>query len=116
MISLLILFLSGTCSAAASIFLRLAGQMSPVVPAGITATLAMPGLYYRGYAVVAYSLGFILYALALRTVKLNVAYSFMVSVTLLEILLFGVATGDTLTIRSLCGAGFLIMGVYLLYA
>ncbi|CAB3727264.1 DMT family transporter [Paraburkholderia rhynchosiae] len=108
------LFLSGTCSALASILLRLAGQ---VVVSSDVLVLGMNGrpLLYRLGAIGAYGAGFAFYALALRRVQLSVAYPLMVAVTILEIVMFGVASGETISPRIVAGAGLLLVSVILLY-
>lgn len=110
----LYLFLSGTCSALASILLRLAGRV--VVHSDIL-ILGVSGrpLLYRLAAIGAYGAGFAFYALALKRVELSVAYPLMVAVTILEILLFGVASGEAVSLRILLGAGLLVVSVLLLY-
>lgn len=110
----IILLLSGTCSALASILLRLAGKVSAHSDVLVLGMGSRP-LIYRLAAIGAYGAGFVLYALALRRVELSVAYPLMVSVTILEILLFGVASGEAISLRTVAGAALLLVSVLLLY-
>jgi len=106
------LFLSGTCSASASILLRIAARVDN--DPSLFATGGRP-LLYRLAAIAAYGAGFGLYALALKRVELSVAYPLMVAVTILEILVFGVVAGEAVSPRIVAGAGFLLISVLLLY-
>ncbi|WP_244201122.1 DMT family transporter [Paraburkholderia rhynchosiae] len=78
--------------------------------------MAARPLFYRCGALGAYGAGFVLYAIALKRVELSVAYPMMVAVTILEILLFGIASGDGASLRTVAGAALLIASVLLLYA
>jgi small multidrug resistance pump len=111
-----ILLASGTCSALASVLLRLAGRGAAYHGAALP-WLATPlgPLLYRLAAIGAYGAGFVLYALALKRVELSIAYPLMVTVTILEILLFSAVLGETMSLRTLAGAAFLIVGIALLY-
>ncbi|WP_175944835.1 MULTISPECIES: SMR family transporter [unclassified Caballeronia] len=109
------LLLSGTCSALASILLRLAGTL-PASGHALVFGMEPRALIYRLGAIGAYGAGFVLYALALRRVELSVAYPLMVAVTILEIMLFGVVLGEAMSLRTLAGATLLIASVLLLYA
>ncbi|WP_429256538.1 ligand-binding protein SH3 [Paraburkholderia sp. GAS334] len=64
----------------------------------------------------AYGLGFIFYAIALKKIELSVAYPLMVGVTVFEIFVFGMMSNEALTLRTLTGAGFLLVGVVLLFS
>ncbi|WP_429345073.1 ligand-binding protein SH3 [Paraburkholderia sp. GAS42] len=64
----------------------------------------------------AYGLGFIFYAIALKKIELSVAYPLMVGVTVFEIFVFGMVSNEALTLRTLTGAGFLLVGVVLLFS
>jgi small multidrug resistance pump len=110
----IILLLSGTCSALASILLRLAGKVSAHSDVLVFGMGARP-LLYRLAAIGAYGAGFVFYALALKRVELSVAYPLMVAVTILEILLFGVASGEVMSLRTLAGAALLLVSVLMLY-
>lgn len=113
--SLMLLLLSGTCSAMASILLRVAGQLG-VAPDALAMTLFTRPMLLRAGALGAYGAGFLLYALALRKIELSVAYPLMVGVTLLEIFVFGLCNNEALTLKTLAGAGLLTAGVFLLYS
>ncbi|MEC5409839.1 ligand-binding protein SH3 [Paraburkholderia sp. MPAMCS5] len=72
-------------------------------------------LFYRLGALAAYAAGFAFYALALKRVQLSVAYPLMVAVTILEIVMFGVASGESISLRIVAAAGLLLASVMLLY-
>ncbi|HEY1996613.1 ligand-binding protein SH3 [Paraburkholderia sp.] len=112
---MILLLLSGTCSATASVLLRIAGQSTSELG---SATLALfdRAMLLRVGALGAYGMGFIFYALALKKIPLSVAYPFMVCVTLLEIFIVGVCINEAPTLKTLLGAGFLLAGVFLLYS
>ncbi|SAK69628.1 ligand-binding protein SH3 [Caballeronia ptereochthonis] len=109
------LLLSGSCSALASILLRLAGKL-PADSGALLFGLAARPMLYRFGALGAYGAGFLLYAIALKRVELSVAYPLMVAVTILEIMLFGVVLGEGASLRTIAGATLLIVSVLLLYA
>jgi small multidrug resistance pump len=114
--SFFLLFLAGTCGAAASILLRLAGRME--VAAGVPLNLAMlvsPAMLLRFAAVGAYGLGFVVYATALRRVELSIAYPLMVGITILEIFAFGLFAGEAMNLRTWLGAAMLVAAIGLLY-
>lgn len=103
----LLLAISGTCSALASIALKLAGN-----PAHTLTLLAGPMLI-RGGAVGAYGVGFVLYAWSLKTVPLTTAYPLMVAVTMGEVFLFGLVAGEALWWGNALGALLIAAGVAL---
>jgi multidrug transporter EmrE-like cation transporter len=113
--SYITLLLSGTCSALASILLRLAGKM-PADHGALLLSLATRPLLYRFGAICAYGAGFVLYAIALRRLELSIAYPLMVAVTILEITLVGVALGEAASLRTLTGVALLLLSVLLLFA
>ncbi|HZZ11987.1 MAG TPA: ligand-binding protein SH3 [Paraburkholderia sp.] len=113
--SILLLLISGSCSAIASILLRVASQYAVSSGNLITLLFERPNLM-RGAALGAYGIGFLLYAVALKRVELGVAYPVMVAVTVIELFLFSLWTGDGLTLRTVSGAALLIAGVWLLYS
>ena len=111
--SILLLMISGTCSAIASVLLRLAGQNDQ----GPLAFLAaLPPNFLRFGAIGAYGVGFLLYAVALKRIELSTAYPIMVAVTVLELFVFSVWSGDTLSLRTASGGALLIAGIYLIYS
>jgi small multidrug resistance pump len=110
--SIFLLLISGSCSAVASILLRLAGQAG-----GIPAMLAQaPPMVLRVAALGAYGVGFLLYAVALKRVELSIAYPVMVAVTVIELFVFSAWSGDTMSIRTASGAALLVAGVWLIYS
>ncbi|KAA1009771.1 ligand-binding protein SH3 [Paraburkholderia panacisoli] len=113
--SYITLLLSGSCSALASILLRLAGKM-PADNGAFLLSFATRPLLYRFGAIGAYGAGFVLYAIALKRVELSIAYPLMVAVTILEITLFGAALGEGASLRTLTGVALLLVSVLLLFA
>jgi small multidrug resistance pump len=113
--SYFLLISSGIMSALASVLLRIAGQM-PEASAATVAVLTSTPMLLRLGAIVAYGLGFILYALALRRIELSVAYPLMVGVAILAIFLYGLAGGDAVTLKSVIGAILIFSGILLLYS
>jgi small multidrug resistance pump len=113
----LFVFLSGTCSALASLLLRFAARL-PVGPDDLmlVAGLAAKPLALRLAALGAYGAGFAFYALALKQLELSIAYPMMVAITLVEILLFDAALGGGLSLRTATGAMLLLASVIVLYA
>jgi small multidrug resistance pump len=113
--SILLLLISGSCSAIASILLRVASQY--VIAGGDLATLvfARPTVL-RVSALGAYGVGFLLYALALKRIELSIAYPVMVAVTVVELFLFSLWSGDPPSLKTMSGAALLVAGVWLLYS
>ena len=114
--SYFLLISSGLMSAIASVLLRIAGQMSALnTDAGLAVVTSTPMLL-RIAAIAAYGLGFVLYALALRRIELSVAYPLMVGVAILAIFIYGLAGGDSVTLRSVIGAILIFSGILLMYS
>ncbi|MGF6777638.1 small multidrug resistance pump [Paraburkholderia sp. GAS334] len=111
---IIFLLLSGTCSATASVLLRIAGKS--VDDFSHLSALLNQAMLLRVGALGAYGLGFIFYAIALKKIELSVAYPLMVGVTVFEIFVFGMMSNEALTLRTLTGAGFLLVGVVLLFS
>lgn len=110
------LFLSGTCSALASVLLRVSGQMNVVGSGfGLASLMTMPNMLRLG-AIVAYGAGFVLYALALKRIELNIAYPLMVGIAILEIFGYGLLGGEAVSIRSVFGAALIMGGIFLIYS
>lgn len=112
---IIFLLLSGTFSAIASILLRIAGNSTEDFSHLSTALFDRPMLFRLG-ALCAYGIGFICYAVSLKKIELGMAYPLMVGITILEIFLFGLFSHEAITIRSVTGAGCLIVAMFLLYA
>ena len=107
------LFLSGTCSALASVLLRVSGQMSGA--GSLIGLMTTPNLL-RLAAIAAYGAGFVLYALALKRIELNIAYPLMVGIAILEIFGYGLIGGETVSVRSAFGAALIMGGIFLIYS
>ena len=114
--SFLTLFLSGSRGALASILLKIASQMGTATANGLQAPFLPAAVLFQGGALVSYGAGFALYAIALRNVKLSIAFPVMVGVTLLEILIFSLFIGESLSVRTMLGAGLLLAAIFLLHA
>ena len=111
----LMLFLSGSCSALASVLLRIAARMGTTNVAGLGDLASTPNLLRLG-AIFAYGAGFVLYAVALKRVELNVAYPLMVGIAILEIFAYGLLGGEVVSMRSVLGALLLMGGIVLIYS
>ena len=109
----LMLFLSGTMSAVASILLRIAGRTGGAE--SLATLITMPNLL-RVAAVAAYGTGFLLYAFALKHIELSIAYPLMVGVAMLEIFGYGLMGGDGVSTRSILGATLVMAGIWLIYS
>jgi len=114
--SYFMLFLSGSCSAFASILLRVAGQIPASAMRLDWASLASTPNLLRGGAVVAYGAGFVLYALALKRIELSVAYPLMVGIAILEIFGYGLLGGEAASVKSMMGALLVMAGIFLIYS
>ena len=112
---IIFLLLSGTCSATASLLLRSAGQLSMVGPQQAFMLFDRPMLL-RIAALGAYGAGFVFYALSLKKIELSVAYPLMVGVTIFLIFVASVLTNEAVTLRTLAGASFLLVGIVMLYS
>ena len=114
--SYFMLFLSGSCSALASVLLRISGQMPAGALAINWASLTSTPNLLRVGAIFAYGAGFVLYALALKRIELNIAYPLMVGIAILEIFGYGLLGGETVSVRSTVGAVLIMSGVFLIYS
>lgn len=108
-------FLSGTCSALASLLLRFAGRLPITSHDLLIAGFSAKPLALHLAALGAYGAGFAFYALALKQLDLSIAYPMMVAITLVEILLFDAALGGGLSLRVATGAMLLLASVIVLY-
>jgi small multidrug resistance pump len=77
---------------------------------------AMPSTLLRVAALGAYGVGFLLYAVALKRVELSIAYPVMVAVTVIELFLFSLWSGDAMSLKTASGAALLVAGVWLIYS
>ncbi len=111
----LMLFLSGSCSALASVLLRIAARMGTTNMTSLGDIASTPNLLRLG-AIFAYGAGFVLYAVALKRVELNVAYPLMVGIAILEIFAYGLLGGEVVSMRSVLGALLLMGGIVLIYS
>lgn len=105
------LILSGACSVAASVALKLVGAASAQAAAPSLLAQALP---YLG-AIGAYGLGFGFYALALRQLDLTLAYPLMVAFAIAGLFVYGLVSGtETITALRMAGAAFIAIGVFLI--
>jgi small multidrug resistance pump len=104
----LLLALSGTCSAVASLLLKIAGSPAAALP------LLIGPLGVRACAVGFYGMGFVMYAWSLKTLPLTTAYPVMVAVTITEVFLFGMLGGERIWYGNLLGAALIAAGVALI--
>jgi small multidrug resistance pump len=111
-LSIIFLLISGSCSAIASILLRIAGRTGE----HSVMLAAMPPTLLRVAALGAYGVGFLLYAVALKRVELSIAYPVMVAVTVIELFLFSLWSGDVMSLKTASGAALLVAGVWLIYS
>lgn len=109
MYSFIPLIASGLCSSVASIFLRLAGTQKVQPDFWLFGPTGL-----RLAAVGAYGVGFVLYAVALRRLPVNVAYPFMVAVTVISLAIYGGFVEHSVQARQLAGGIAIIFGVWLL--
>jgi small multidrug resistance pump len=112
---IIFLLLSGTFSAVASILLRVAGTSTEQFSHLTSALLDRPMLFRLG-ALCAYAIGFVCYSVSLKRIELSVAYPLMVGITILEIFIFGFFNDEVVTLRSVAGAGCLMVAMFLLYS
>lgn len=107
------LVLSGLCSVAASIALKIAANTSNTNQT--ISILSIQGAFPYICAMVFYGLGFGLYALALKKLDLSLAYPLMVGISILGILAYGVLSGNELVSSSrIAGALLVMVGIFLL--
>lgn len=107
------LTLSGLCSVAASVALKIAANTSNSnQPISI---LSIQGAFPYLCAIVFYGWGFGLYALALKKLDLSLAYPLMVGISILGILAYGILSGSELMTSSrIAGALLVLAGIFLL--
>ncbi|CAG9255662.1 ligand-binding protein SH3 [Paraburkholderia unamae] len=112
---IIFVLLSGTFSAVASILLRIAAR-SPENFSRLTVALLDRPMQLRLGAICAYGFGFVCYAISLKKIELSIAYPLMVGITILEIFVYGLLNNEVATARSMTGAAFLIVAMFLLYS
>lgn len=101
------LFFSALCSAIASVLLKYPDKV------GILALSTNPVLI-KFPAIIFYGAGFVLYSLGLKDIDVSKAYPVMVSFAILQVLLFGLFFGESITIKMIIGATFVIIGILLI--
>lgn len=107
----LTLLLSSIASAAASVLLKLAADLSPD-SARILQLLGGVGLKIG--AVGCYGIGFIFYSISLKWLQLQVAYPIMVGLTILLLFAYGFALAQSVSPMSVLGAIFVCIGVFII--
>lgn len=101
------LFFSALCSAIASVLLKYPDKV------GILALSTNPVLI-KFPAIIFYGAGFVLYSLGLKDIDVSKAYPVMVSFAILQVLLFGLFFGESITIKMILGTAFVIIGILLI--
>lgn len=105
-----LIVVSALCSAVASIFLKIGAVR---VSGGHHSVFDV--LHFYLAAVLAYGLGFIAYALALRSGTVSQIYPSMVGVTMLLIFLWNAYSGfEIISMRGVVGSILVVLGIYLL--
>ncbi|MBU9249738.1 hypothetical protein KTD14_09785 [Burkholderia multivorans] len=107
----LALVMSSVASAAASVFLKLAADLSPD-SARLLQALGGAGL--KVVAVGCYGVGFIFYSMSLKSIQLQTAYPVMVGLTILLLFLYGFAVSYSISPTSLLGALFICAGIFII--
>jgi small multidrug resistance pump len=103
--------LSSIASAAASVLLKLAADLSPD-SARILQALGGAGL--KVGAVGCYGIGFIFYSISLKWLQLQVAYPIMVGLTILLLFAYGFALAQPVSPMSVLGAVFVCVGIFII--
>ncbi|CAM4211746.1 hypothetical protein [Bordetella muralis] len=109
----LMLFLSSIASAAASVLLKLAADMSGE-DARILLLNGKTGL--KAVALGCYGAGFVFYSISLKSIPLQTAYPIMVGATILLLFIYGLVLSQPLSSTSIMGAVFVCFGIFLLSA
>ncbi|MDR3300429.1 MAG: ligand-binding protein SH3 [Candidatus Accumulibacter sp.] len=106
---ILLLFLSGALSCVASIWLKIAAQKEIL-------SLENPGALRKyAFAIAAYGLGFAAYAIALKSIRLNIAYPLMVGFATLFVYIWTALVGhESLSLHGIAGAVFVVTGIFLM--
>ena len=109
-LGLLMCFLAGVASAAATYLLRMSH-----LQAALSENPSMTRFMYLGAAVASYGIGFVLYALALRRLPISFAYPFMTACTIILVALVGAYfLQEPIGVLKLCGFALMLCGVFLL--
>ena len=109
--SYLALLFSSISSAAASIFLKLATDIS-AESAWIFQVIGVTGL--RIVAIACYGIGFVFYSVSLKSISLQAAYPIMVGTTILLLFVYRFVLSQSITITSIAGAVLICLGIFLL--
>ncbi|MDN7931014.1 hypothetical protein [Burkholderia metallica] len=107
----LTLVLSSIASAAASVFLKLAADLSPD-SARFLQFLGGTGL--KVVAIGCYGIGFIFYSISLKSIQLQVAYPVMVGLTILLLFAYGMMLSQSVSMASMLGAAFVCLGIFII--
>lgn len=107
----LTLMLSSIASAAASVFLKLAADLSPD-SARLFQFLGGTGL--KVVAVGCYGIGFIFYSISLKSIQLQVAYPIMVGLTILLLFAYGFLMSQSVSSISVLGAALVCAGIFII--
>lgn len=105
-VALAFIFVSSICAATASILLRLdgTGSFSWQFPLGsLLPKLAALGVY---------GIGFLFYALALKTTQVRIAYPIMVSMTVIGLFVWSAVFESAPDLRSALGIALILTGIF----
>ncbi|MBU9572352.1 hypothetical protein [Burkholderia multivorans] len=105
------LMLSSIASAAASVLLKLAADLSPD-SARLLQLLGGTGL--KVAAVGCYGVGFVFYSMSLKSIQLQVAYPIMVGLTILLLFFYGLLFSQQVSAMSMLGAAFVCIGIFII--
>jgi multidrug transporter EmrE-like cation transporter len=90
------------------------GSNLPRIEAGFSLTNFGAWREYA-LAIIAYSLGFVAYAAALRSVRLDVAYPLMVGFATLFVYLWtALWGGESISLRGILGAVLIVCGIFMI--
>ncbi|MBZ6389243.1 MAG: hypothetical protein LBE90_01885 [Pantoea dispersa] len=106
-LSLLLLFLSSTFSALASVAIKYSHQ------------LFQRGLFENPIinklpAIVLYGCGFVLYSFALKYASVSKAYPIMVAFAVLQLMALGAYFGEDINAKIFIGAFFILLGIFII--
>lgn len=103
------LFFSALCSAIASVLLKYPDRLGILAISTNHIIIKLP-------AIIFYGAGFVLYSLGLKDIDVSKAYPMMVSFAILQVLVFGMFFGESITIKMIIGSAFLVVGILLINA
>ncbi|MBY4889240.1 EamA family transporter [Pantoea sp. DY-15] len=106
-ISLLLLFLSATFSALASVAIKYSDRIFKFQIFENILISKIPAIFL-------YGAGFILYSIALKYASVSKAYPIMVSFAVLQLIALGGYFGEELNAKIFIGAALIILGIFII--